>query len=478
MSYTALDCDKYALTMMQGFWKQGRHQERVVCDAFFRKNPFQNGYTVFAGLTSIIDYLKNLRVDEESLAFLSQDPLFEQAFIEDLKILRFTGTVYAAREGDLIFPNETVLRIETTMWEALLIEAQLLLLFNSQSLFATKASRMVQAAKGKPIIELGKRRAQGNDASIDGARAAYLAGLAGTSNMHAGQKYGIPTVGTMAHFWIQTHDTELEAFRQYAALYGNASIFLVDTYDTLRSGVPHAIRVAKEMEQRGEKLKGIRLDSGDIAYLSKMARKMLDEASLPYVQIVASNDLDETIMADLQFQGALVDVWGVGTKLITAYEQPALGGVYKIVAREKNDFFLPVIKISENPEKIPNPGIKQVYRIVDQETGKFKGDLITLEHECLEVTQPLHMVHPTHTYLQKTVHSYTLYPLLTPVIEQGEVVMDLPSLEESRQFHQQQLDRLWPEYKRRTNPEVYPVSLSNELYDLKKQLLLEKGRQV
>lgn len=469
-----LDCDKYALTMMQGYWKQGRHNEKVVFDAFFRKNPFQNGYTVFAGLESIVEYIQNLRFTQKEIDYLREDGIFEEGFLKELENIRFTGELYAAREGEIIFPNEPIFRVNTRIFEAILIEAELLLLFNSQTLIATKASRMVQQAGKVPIIELGKRRAQGNDASVYGARSAYLAGFVGTSNMTAGQIFNIPTVGTMAHAWVQTHDTELEAFRRYAEVYPDNTVLLVDTYDVLNSGIPNAIIVGKELEKKGYKLKGIRIDSGDISYLSQQARAMLEEAGLPYVSIVASNDLDENLIADLKLQEAEIDTYGIGTKAITGGDQSSLGGVYKVVARQKENGWTPVIKISENPEKIPNPGMKKVLRILDKRTGKFKGDYICFENETVNETEPLHLVHPEHTHKDKIVEDYTVYELLQPIFQNGQLIAKLPTLEEVRTYHKEQLKKLWPQYKRRLNPEIYAVSLSNKLYDMKKNLLSQK----
>jgi nicotinate phosphoribosyltransferase len=474
----ALDCDKYALTMMQGFWKQNRHNEQVVTDGFFRKHPYKNGYSVFAGLETMIDYIQSLCFTEEDLVYLREDSLFEEEFLKELKEFRFTGDLFAAREGEIIFPNEPVFRVKTRIFESILIEAELLTRFNFQTLIATKASRIMQAAGSDQVIEMGKRRAQGTEASILGARAAYIAGFHGTSNMTAGRRYGMQTAGTMAHYWVQLHETELEAFRRYAEFYPDSCVLLVDTYDTLRSGIPNAIRVAKEMEEKGSRLAGVRIDSGDLSYLSKRARKMLDAEGLDYVKITVSSDLDETLISNLKAQGAKIDIWGVGTNVITGGNQSSLGGVYKAVAYERKGQWHPVIKVSENVEKITNPGYKKVYRLIDRNTWKARGDYICFQDETLDGTEKIKLVHPVHTFKTKTVANFIPVELLIPVFKNGDLVYSPPDVEEIREYHQAQLSLFWEEYRRRTNPEIYPVVLSDKLRELKNELLHSKVREI
>jgi nicotinate phosphoribosyltransferase len=481
MSYDnlTLHTDKYQINMMYAHWVNGTHTSKAVFEAFFRKLPFGNGYAVFAGLERIVNYINNLHFDDASIAYLQeQEEGYDPAFLKLLRDFRFNGNLSAVEEGAIVFANEPIIRVEGEIFEAQLVETALLNFMNFQTLIATKASRIRQVAPDDTLLEFGTRRAQEADAAIWGARAAYIAGFDATSNMRAGMLFGIPSKGTHAHAWVQDHDTEEQAFFRYAAALPNQVTLLVDTYDTLRSGVPLAIKVAKSMEQQGKRMNGIRLDSGDLAYLSKTARAMLDEAGLSYVKIVASNDLDENIMFNLKAQGARIDSWGVGTQLITAADQPALGGVYKLVAREKDGVYVPVIKISGNPEKVSTPGIKDVYRIVSRETGKAEADYVALTGET-EVVQglKLKLFDKLHPYLFKYVEDYDAYPLLRPIFVEGKQVYELPGLEQIRKFHREQLYLFWPEYLRKLNPAVYPVDLSSKAWQQKMDLIQEHMEQ-
>ncbi|MFD0673849.1 nicotinate phosphoribosyltransferase [Cohnella sp. GCM10027633] len=474
MSYDnlTLHTDKYQINMMYAHWVQGSKDDKAVFEVFFRKLPFGNGYAVFAGLERVANYIRGLRFSEEEIAYLrTQEENYEEAFLDELRAFRFTGRLDAVPEGTIVFPNVALIRVEARVFEAQLVETAMLNFVNYQTLIATKASRIKQVAGEDGLLEFGTRRAQEADAAVWGARAAYISGFHATSNLRAGMLFGIPTKGTHAHAWVQGHDTEEEAFRKYAEALPDQVTLLVDTYDTLKSGVPAAIRVAKLLESKGKRMQGIRLDSGDLTYLSREARRMLDDAGLPYVGIVASNDLDENIIFNLKAQGAKIDTWGVGTQLITAGDQPSLGGVYKLVAREKDGAYVPVIKISGNPEKVTTPGFKTVYRIVSRETGKAAGDYVALQHEQLDTAEPLKLFDPVHPYINKTIERYDAVPLLRPVFENGTLVYELPGLEAIQHYHREQLALFWPEQLRKLNPEPYRVSLSAEAWQLKMDLI-------
>ena len=464
-----LHTDKYQINMMYGHWKHGTWNDRSVFEVHFRKLPFGNGYAVFAGLERIVDYIRSLRFGERELQYLrTQEEGYDEGFLEALRQFRFTGDLYAVEEGMPVFPNEPLIRVEARIFEAHLIETAMLNFLNYQTLIATKASRVKGVAPDDTLMEFGTRRAQEADASVWGARAAYIAGFHATSNMRAGMLFGIPAKGTHAHAWVQAHETEEEAFRRYADALPDNVTLLADTYHTLRSGVPNAIKIARMLEARGKKLHAIRLDSGDLAYLSIRAREVLDEAGFPYVRIVASNDLDENIILNLKAQGARIDTWGVGTQLITAADHPALGGVYKMVAREKDGEYVPVIKISGNPEKVSTPGAKDVYRIVNRKTGKAEADYIALtEEDDVRRGERLKLFDPVHPYLHKYVDDYDAIPLLQPIFRGGELVYKLPSLEEIRDAHPRRLACFWPEYLRKLNPETYRVNLSPAAWELK-----------
>lgn len=473
MKHLSLLTDFYQLTMMNGYLKNDMMEEEVVFDLFFRENPCDSGYTIVAGIEQIIDYIENLKFHQDELDYLASLGTFGEDFIEALRNFTFRGTIYGVEEGTVMFPHEPLLRVKGTCFETQLIETALLNVMNHQSLIATKAARIVTAAKGDPVFEFGLRRAQGPDAGVFGARAAVIGGCSSTSNVLAGMKFNLSVVGTQAHSWIQKFPTELEAFRAYAKAYPDGCLLLVDTYNTLETGVPNAITVFRELRARGHEPKGIRIDSGDIAYLSKQARKMLDEAGFPDTTIVASSDLDEDTISALKDQQAKIDGWGVGTNLITSKNCPALGGVYKLSAAEEKGALVPKIKISNNPEKITNPGFKNIYRIYDAQSGKAQADLITLEHEVLDEDKPLTIFHPIYTWKQTTFTNYRLKKLLIPIYQDGKLVYRRRSTEEVREKVSRELDSLWPEYKRLTRPQIYKVDLSQALWQLKQDLVNE-----
>lgn len=461
-----LHTDLYQINMSEAYWADGMHERKAVFELFFRKLPFGNGYAVFAGLERILDYLKEFRFTGSDLAYLKEEAGYKDDFLEYLKTVRFTGDIYSVVEGELVFQNEPLLRIEAPLVEAQLIETALLNIVNYQTLIATKASRIKQIVKDERVMEFGTRRAQEMDAAVWGTRAAYIGGLEATSNVRAGKMFGIPVAGTHAHSLVQAYKDEYEAFHSYAKRHKDC-VFLVDTYDTLKSGLPTAIRVAKEL---GDKInfQGIRLDSGDIAFLSKEARKMLDEAGFPDAEIVVSNDLDEYTILNLKAQGARVDAWGIGTKLITAYDQPALGAVYKLVAIENDQGKMEdTIKISGNAEKVTTPGLKNVYRIIDRENGKSEGDYITMQDENPSEEDHLKMFHPVHTYVSKFVSNFDAVNIHQPVLRNGEIVYENPPLKEIQAYAHHNMGLLWDEYKRSLNPEEYPVDLSQKCWDNK-----------
>jgi nicotinate phosphoribosyltransferase len=468
-----LHTDKYQINMMYAHFLNGSHQDKAVFEGYFRKLPFGNGYAVFAGLQRIVDYIRHLSFGDEEIAFLEQqEESYQAEFLDELRNFRFSGELSCVLEGTLVFANEPLIRVEARIFEAQLVETAILNFLNYQTLIATKASRIKQITGNDTLLEFGTRRAQEADAAVWGARASYVAGFDATSNLRAGMMFGIPTKGTHAHSWIQGHDTEDEAFQKYAEALPDQVTLLVDTYDTLKSGVPNAIRTAKWLEQQGKRMNAIRLDSGDLAYLSKSARKMLDDAGLPYVQIVATNDLDENIIFNLKAEGARIDVWGVGTHLITAEDQPSLGGVYKLVAREKDGAYVPVIKISGNPEKVSAPGVKEAYRIINRETGKAEADYIALrEEEDVRQGKRIKLFDPVHPYIYKFIENYEAMPLLSPIFKGGELVLDLPDLQQIRAHHRAQLALFWSEYLRKLNPEMYPVDLSTKAWDLRMSMI-------
>lgn len=472
--------DLYELTMMQGYYEQNQN-ETVVFDVFFRQNPCNNGYSVCAGLAQVIDYIKNLNFTYEDVDYLRNLKIFSEDFLQYLSGFHFSGDIYAIPEGTVVFPKEPLLKVIAPIMEAQLVETAILNIINHQSLIATKTSRIVFAASGDGIMEFGLRRAQGPDAGLYGARAAMIGGCVGTSNVLAGRMFDVPVMGTHAHSWIMSFPDEYTAFKTYAELYPENCTLLVDTYDTLKSGVPNAIRVFKEFKESGAPLKkyGIRLDSGDLAYLSKEARKMLDDAGFPDASICASNDLDEYLLHDLKIQGAAINSWGVGTNLITSKDCPSFGGVYKLAAiMDQDRNFLPKIKISENTEKITNPGNKTIYRIYDKQTGKMKADLICFVGETYDTSEDLLLFDPIDTWKKTklTGGSYTMREIMVPIFRKGECIYQSPSVSEIARYCQKEKDTLWDETKRLFYPHKVHVDLSRKLYDIKQALLDEMNK--
>lgn len=466
--------DFYELTMMQGYFKN-QTNETVVFDAFYRNNPSGNGYAICAGLSQVIDYIKGLHFDYDDIAYLRSLGVFDEDFLNYLAGFHFSGDIYAIPEGTVVFPMEPLVKVVAPIMEAQLVETAILNIINHQSLIATKASRVCYAAKGEPVMEFGLRRAQGPDAGTLGARAAVIGGCIGTSNVLCAKEFGIPALGTHAHSWIMSFEDELTAFRKYAELYPNNTTLLVDTYDTLRSGVPNAIKVFTELRKAGKmpKMYGIRLDSGDLAYLSKKARKMLDDAGFTEASICASSDLDEYLIDSLKTQGATINSWGVGTNLITSKDCPSFGGVYKLAAIERNGEFVPKIKLSENTWKITNPGNKTVFRIYDKETKKIKADLISLVGEEISESEELLLFDPIATW-KKTLlpaGSFEVREILKPVFKSGQCVYEEPDVMEIRSYCQKEMDTLWDETRRLVNPQEVYVDLSQKLWDMKHTLL-------
>ncbi|HIW93781.1 MAG TPA: nicotinate phosphoribosyltransferase [Candidatus Flavonifractor merdipullorum] len=472
MNYTLL-CDFYELTMGNGYFKTGMDKQICYFDVFFRNVPDGGGFAIAAGLEQVIDYIENLHFDEEDVEYLRSKGVFSKAFLNYLSTFRFTGDIWAVPEGTPIFPGEPILTVRAPAIEAQFIETYLLLTINHQSLIATKSNRIVRAAGGRPVSEFGSRRAQGSDGAILGARASYIAGCAGTACTLADEMYGSPAGGTMAHSWVQMFPDEYTAFKTYCELYPHSATLLVDTYDVLKSGVPNAIRAFKEvLLPQGITHCAIRLDSGDLTYLSRKARQMLDEAGLTDCKIVASNSLDEYIIRDLLLQGAKIDSFGVGERLITSKSEPVFGGVYKLAAIEDEaGAIIPKIKISENPAKITNPHFKKVYRIFENESGKAIADLICVHDEVVDQSQPLELFDPEATWKRKTVTNYTAKELLVPIFQSGKKVYHSPTIAEMRAYCAAQIDLQWDEVKRFENPHNYYVDLSQKLWDIKQSLL-------
>ncbi len=466
--------DFYELTMMQGYFHENIN-ETVVFDAFYRENPCGNGFAIACGLDQVIDYVKNLHFSYDDIEYLRGLNVFDEDFLDYLHSFHFTGSIYAIPEGTVVFPMEPLVKVIAPAMQAQLVETAILNIINHQSLIATKAARVCYAAKGDSVMEFGLRRAQGPDAGTYGARAAVIAGCSGTSNVLAAQMFDVPALGTHAHSWIMSFDDELTAFRSYARLFPQNVTLLVDTYDTLRSGVPHAIQVFTELKEAGKlpARYGIRLDSGDLAYLSKKAKKMLTDAGFPDAGICASSDLDENLINSLKDQGACINSWGVGTNLITSKDCPAFGGVYKLAAIKRGDKFLPKIKLSENPIKITNPGNKTVWRIYDKETGKIRADLIAMAHEKYDENSPLMIFDPVDTWKKTYLQpgTYTLREILVPVFLDGKCVYESPSVKEIKAYCAKEQETLWEESRRLVNPHKVHVDLSNELYQVKHALL-------
>ncbi len=471
-------CDFYELTMGNGYFENGYKDRITYFDVFFRRVPDKGGFAIAAGLEQLIDYIENLHFSAEDIAYLRGRGLFSEEFLAYLADFRFTGDIYAVPEGTPVFPKEPLVVVRAPAIEAQLIETFTLLTINHQSLIATKANRIVRAAKGRTVLEFGSRRAQGSDAAIIGARAAYIGGCAGTACTISDQLYGVPAGGTMAHAWVQMFDTEYEAFKTYCQTYPTNATLLVDTYNTLKSGVPNAIRAFDEvLKPLGITKCGIRLDSGDMAYLSRIARNMLDEAGWTGCQISVSNSLDEYLIRDLLQQGAQIDLFGVGERMITARSEPVFGGVYKLVAVEDEDGRVqPKIKVSENVEKITIPHFKKIYRFFGNDTGKAIADYICLHDETVDDSQDLEIFDPVDTWKTKTVYDFTAKELLVPVFLGGKRVYTSPSLSEIQAYCRQQVDSLWDEVKRFDNPHKYIVDLSRPLWDIQQQLLRNSQR--
>lgn len=468
--------DLYELTMMQGYFKNKDQNETVIFDAFYRSNPCDGGFAVAAGLDQVIQYVKELHFDDEDIKYLAGLGIFDKDFLDYLRDFKFTGDIYAIPEGTVVFPREPLVKVIAPIMQAQLVETAILNIVNHQSLIATKAARVCYAAHGDGIMEFGLRRAQGPDAGTYGARAAMIGGCIGTSNVLCGQLFDVPVKGTHAHSWIMSFPDEYTAFRTYADMYPSACILLVDTYDTLKSGVPNAIRVFTEMRQAGIPLTfyGIRLDSGDLAYLSKKARRMLDDAGFPDAVISASNDLDEFLIQSLKDQGAAITSWGVGTHLITSKDCPSFGGVYKLAAvMGKDGEFIPKIKLSENSEKVTNPGNKTIYRVYEKETGKIKADLICLVDEQFDENEPMLLFDPNEPWKKTKLPggSYTLREIMVPVFRNGECCYTSPKVMDIRAYCQDELNTLWEETRRLVNPHKVYVDLSKKLYDIKIDLL-------
>lgn len=465
--------DFYELTMANGYFESGRVNEIGYFDMFFRRVPENGGFAILAGINELIDYLCDLKFTDEDIEYLREKNIFSEGFLEYLANFKFECDVWAVPEGTAVFPGEPLLTVRGPLIQAQLIETMVLLLINHQSLIATKANRIVRAAKGRPVLEFGSRRAQGASAAILGARAAYIGGCAGTACTIADRDMGITALGTMAHSWVQTFPTEYEAFKTYAEVYPDNCVLLVDTYNVLKSGVPNAIKVFKEMKP---KKMGIRIDSGDVSYLTKKARKMLDDAGLQECQITVSNSLDEYIIQDILLEGACIDAFGVGERLITASAQPVFGGVYKLAAVERDGKIVPKIKVSENVEKITNPGFKSLFRLYDNETKSAMADVITLDHEDIPAGNDYEIFDPQNVWKRKTVSDFYAVNMRVQLFDKGKLVYEKPSIEEIRAYCKEQVDALWDEMKRLESPQTYYVDLSYDLWNLKKNMIEDSIR--
>lgn len=472
-----LHTDLYQINMMQTYWELGRADLHAVFECYFREMPFNHGYAVFAGLERLVNYLENLTFNDSDIAYLRGLEVYPEGFLEYLQNFEFKATVRSAREGELVFANEPLIQVEGPLAHCQLVETALLNMVNFQTLIATKAARIKSVIGEDPLLEFGTRRAQELDAAVWGTRAAYIGGADATSNVRAGKIFGIPASGTHAHSLVQSYGNDYEAFMAYAKTHKDC-VFLVDTYDTLKSGVPSAIRVAKEL---GDKInfQGVRIDSGDMAYISKRVREQLDAAGFTEAKIYASNDLDEATILNLKMQKAKIDVWGVGTKLITAYDQPALGAVFKLVSIEDDEGkMMDTIKLSSNAEKVTTPGKKQVWRITRNFDGKSEGDYVTLWDEDPREEEAIFMFHPVYTFINKTVRDFTARPVLQDIFIEGKRVYELPALNEIKEYTKENLDSLWEEYKRDLNPQKYPVDLSTECWNHKMAIMERMKKSV
>lgn len=466
--------DLYQLTMMNGYYKKGVENDTAVFDVFFRKNVCEGGYTIVCGIEEIVHYINNLSFNEHDLDYLRSLNLFDEDFIGFLRDFKFTGDIYAVEDGSVMFPGEPIIVVKAPLYQAQLVETAILSIVNFMTLIATKASRVCNAAGGDPVLEFGLRRAQGPEAGLYGAKAAIIGGCTGTSNVLTGKMFGVPVAGTHAHSWVQKFDSELEAFRAYAQTYPDSCLLLIDTYNVLESGIKNALIVFDELRAKGFEPIGVRLDSGDLTYLSKEVRKILDDAGYPNAKITASNDLDEYTIISLKQEGAAIDFWGVGTKLITSYDYPSLGGVYKLAATTNREGILePKIKISENPEKINNPGFKKVVRIYNK-NEKCEADLIMLDDETIDETKPLEIFDPVYTWKRRVYENYTIRELLKPLFLEGKLVRERKSVYEVKEYAKKELSSMWDQYKRIKNPHIYKVDLSQKLWDMKNDLIASK----
>lgn len=463
--------DFYQLTMMNGYDFNQKSDEIMVFDMFYRKNPNNGGYAIVCGINEVIDYVENLKFTKEDIDYLRKQNIFNESFLKYLENFKFEGEIYAVEEGSIMFPNEPIIRVKAKAMQAQFVETAILCIVNFQTLIATKASRICYSAMGDDVMEFGLRRAQGPDAGLYGAKAAVIGGCIGTSNVLAGKMFDVPVLGTHAHSWVQSFDSELEAFRAYAKTYPSKTMLLLDTYDTLGSGIANAITVFKELREQGYEPLGVRLDSGDLEFLSKEVRKRLDEAGFENVKITASNDLDENTITSLKNQGARIDVWGVGTKMITSFDWAALGGVYKLCAVIKDGKLIPKIKISEDPAKINNPYPKNIYRIYGADDNKARADLIVIEDEEISEKEPLTIFDPVHTWKKMTFHNFYVKKLLHPLFIDGKCVREKRSVSEIRKHTDEEKESLWIQYRRNQNPQIYKVDLSKKLWTLKNELL-------
>lgn len=457
--------------MMYGYSKYEQMDKVAVFDVFYR--GVGNNYAIACGLEQVVEYVLNLKFEEDDIQYLRSLNIFDEEFLNLLKNFKFTGDIYAVPEGTVVFPQEPILTVKARMFEAQFIETAILCILNHQTLIATKTAKIVYAAKGRAIAEFGLRRAQGPDAGIYGARAAMIAGCQSTSNVLAGKMFDVPVSGTHAHSWVMSFPSELEAFRAYADIYPDKCLLLCDTYDTLGSGIPNAITVFNELKAKGYKPLGIRLDSGDLAYLSKEARKMLDDAGFPDAKIFASGDIDENVLQSLDSQNAAIDCYGIGTKLITSMDCPSLGGVYKLAGIENDGVLVPKLKMSDTPAKITNPGFKKIVRLYDKNTDKAIADLICLMDENFDNLEEIEIFHPDFSWKRKTVTNFYAKNLVVQIIKQGQLVYDFPTVKEIAAYHKTSYGEFWNEYKRMLNPHIYKVDLSQKLYDLKQKLLKE-----
>ncbi|MGP1597719.1 nicotinate phosphoribosyltransferase [Peptoanaerobacter stomatis] len=463
--------DFYQLTMMNGYLKSDKKDEIMIFDMFYRKNPNDGGYTIVCGINEVIDYIENLKFEEEDIQYLKSLNTFDEEFLQYLRDFKFDGEIYAVEEGTIMFPNEPIIRVKAKAMQAQLIETTILCILNFQTLIATKASRICYSAMGDSVMEFGLRRAQAPDAGLYGAKAAVIGGCIGTSNVLAGQKFDIPVLGTHAHSWIQSFDTELDAFRAYAKAYPTKTVLLLDTYDTLNSGIRNAITVFNELREQGYEPLGVRIDSGDLEFLSKEIRKILDSAGFENVKITASNDLDENTITSLKNQGAQIDIWGVGTKMITSFDWAALGGVYKLCAVVRDSKMIPKIKISEDPNKINNPGYKNIYRIYDKNDNKAKADLIVLDEEVINENEPLTIFDPIHTWKKMTFENFYVKKLLSPLFIDGKCVREKRDIKDIKRYTDEEKESFWIQYRRNKNPQIYKVDLSKKLWNMKNDLL-------